>query len=88
MGGGGANLLVCLPPPWTQLERGVILSRDPRTIRPRIIRPGTIRPTDNSSAENSPNEQFAHKYCFFVKIYEFMDYRAKKNSTLYAEDFN
>ena len=40
-------------------------------------------PTDNSPADNSPNEQFtrgqfthgqfAHNYCFFVKIYEFMD---------------
>ena len=45
-------------------------------------------PTDNSPADNSPTDnspngqfargqfargQFAHNYCFFVKIYEFMD---------------
>ena len=39
-------------------------------------------PRDNSPADNSPrdnlaNGQFAHKYCFYVKIYKFMDYRPK-----------
>ena len=45
----------------------------PRTIRPWTICPRTIRPTDNSPADNSPNGQFAHKYCYFEKIYGFMD---------------
>ena len=57
----------------------------PRTIRPRKIRPRSIRPTDNSPADNWPNGQFAHKYCFFVKIYGLT---VKEYITLCADNFN
>ena len=49
-----------------------------RTIRPRIIRP----------TDNSPNGQFAHKYCFFVKKNRIYGLTVKKYNTLCADNFN
>ena len=43
-----------------------------------------ISPPDNSPTDYSSNGQFTRKYCFCVKIYEFMHERQKKYNTLCA----
>ena len=53
--------------------------------RDRTIRPRTIRPTENSPVDNSPNGQFAHKYCFHVKIYEFICLKKSKKYLHYVQ---